>query len=290
MAEQNTPAIIYLLAMIAITFILLSVGKKKYGALVQPLSTDDFGLKDLFPIGFLIMDISRHNYAGKFDRKLIRQLRELYDPDYTDYYLRVHWAAAATYVVIGFVFSGLLWNIIGIAGLPVGIALGGVMAYASFNDIQKKIDERHEKILIAMPDFTNKIVILSGAGMTLRGAIIKVAKEMSVDTPLYQELQHCVKMMENGTSDEKALSYMTLRCNTPQMRRFISVALQNMKRGGSDVIAALQEIGQEQWAERKAAAMRLSAAAETKLLFPMLLMLGSVIVMTVAPAVMSIGF
>lgn len=141
------------------------------------------------------------------------------------------------------------------------------MVYAWFYSLEEKIKERHEKILIDMPDFTNKILILTGAGMTLRAALIKISDEMSNDTVLYQTLAKCVQMMRNGITDEKALDYMTIQCNTPQMRRFISVVLQNMKRGGTDVIAALQDIGREQWEERKAAAKRLCAEADSKLLF-----------------------
>lgn len=124
--------------------------------------------------------------------------------------------------------------------------------------------------------------------MTLRAALIKISHEMANDTPLYQELAGAVRMMENGATDEAALSRLALRCNTPQMRRFTSVVLQNLHRGGSDVLIALQDIGQEQWTERKAAAMRVSQEADTKLLFPMMLMLASVLIMTIAPAVMSI--
>jgi len=111
---------------------------------------------------------------------------------------------------------------------------------------------------------------------------------MAADTPLYEELAHTVQMLENGATDETALDWLSVRCNTPQMRRFTSVILQNSKRGGSDVVGALQEIGREQWSERKEAAKRVSEEADTKLLFPMILMLASVILMTVAPAVMAI--
>ena len=45
----------------------------------------------------------------------------------------------------------------------------------------------------------------------------------------------------------------------------------------------------EQWAERKATAMRISAEADTKLLFPMMLMLFSVIIVTIAPAILSMN-
>lgn len=187
---------------------------------------------------------------------------------------------------MGLTISGLLNLGMGLTGLVFGLGLTAVMIYAWFNDLQNKIEARHNKVLIDMPDFTNKILILSGAGMTLRAALIKISDEMSLDTPLYRSLATSVQMMKNGETDEKALEYMTVQCNTPQMRRFSSVVLQNMKRGGTDVITALRDIGAEQWAERKAVALKVSAEADTKLLFPMLLMLLAVVLMTIAPAVM----
>ena len=74
-----------------------------------------------------------------------------------------------------------------------------------------------------------------------------------------------------------------------EMRRFVSVILQNMHRGGSDVLTALREIGKELWSARKAAARRVAEETSTKLLFPMVLMLIAVIILAIAPAVMGMG-
>lgn len=279
---------IYLAAGILIFVFLYLKAGKKYQAMIGPLPKSDFGLKDFFPIGFAFMDLIGYKYNSNFDRKMLRELRELYDPDYADYYLRVYWAGAATYAVLGIVISGMLNLSMGMTGLVFGIIVGVAMIYAWFKGVEDKIKERHEKILIDMPDFTNKILILTGAGMTLRAALIKISDEMSGDSVLYKTLERSVQMMRNGITDEKALEYMTVQCNTPQMRRFISVVLQNMKRGGTDVVAALQDIGREQWDERKAAAKRLCAEADSKLLFPMMLMLFSVILMTITPALLQI--
>ena len=288
MAEVSRISAVYFLIVLLLTYVLLKIGQKKYKAMIDPLNKKEFGLKDFFPIGFVLMDLARHQYGTDFDRKLRRQLVELYEPDYTEYYLRVYWGASASYLVFGAMMSGLFWISMGPLGIFAGYAVGGVMAYANFADLNSRLEKRHMKILLDMPDFTNKILILSGAGMTLRAALVKISHEMTNNTPLYQELSGAVKMMENGATDEAALGRLATRCNTPQMRRFTSVVLQNLHRGGSDVINALREIGQEQWAERKAIAMRISQEADTKLLFPMMLMLASVLLMTIVPAVMSI--
>lgn len=277
---------VYMLLGFAATLVLYAMAGKKYQAMVEPLDKKDYGLRDFFPIGFQVMDMIRYPYNSSFDRKLLRELRELFNPDFADYYLRVYWAGAASYLFLGLTISGLLNLGMGLTGLVFGLGLTAVMIYAWFNDLQNKIEARHNKVLIDMPDFTNKILILSGAGMTLRAALIKISDEMALDTPLYRSLAASVQMMKNGETDERALEYMTVQCNTPQMRRFSSVVLQNMKRGGTDVITALRDIGAEQWAERKAVALKVSAEADTKLLFPMLLMLLAVVLMTIAPAVM----
>ncbi len=277
---------VYLLLCFAATLLLYAMAGKKYQAMVTPLDKKDYGLRDFFPIGFQVMDMLHYPYNSSFDRKLLRELRELFNPDFADYYLRVYWAGAASYLFVGLTISGVLNLGMGLTGLIFGLGLTAIMIYAWFNDLQNKIEERHNKVLIDMPDFTNKILILSGAGMTLRAALIKISDEMALDTPLYKSLATSVQMMKNGETDEKALEYMTVQCNTPQMRRFSSVVLQNIKRGGTDVITALRDIGAEQWAERKAVALKVSAEADTKLLFPMLLMLLAVVLMTIAPAVM----
>lgn len=289
MEDISTWKIVYLIIVVLVTLIVYKKAGKKYDAMIVPLDKKDYGLKDFYPIGLEMLQIVKYQYNTNFDRKLIRQLRELFNPDFADYWLRIYWAGAVSYVFIAFLMSAMLNIGMGTLGLFFGLGLGGIMIYAWFNDISSKIELRHNSVLIDMPDFTNKILILTGAGMTLRAALIKIADEMSLDTPLYRTLQTCVQMMKNGETDEKALDFMTIQCNTPQMRRFTSVVAQNMKRGGTDVVAALQDIGAEQWAERKATAMRISAEADTKLLFPMMLMLFSVILITIAPAVMGMN-
>ena len=52
---------------------------------------------------------------------------------------------------------------------------------------------------------------------------------------------------------------------------------------------ALKEIGEEQWNNRKNAAKQFAEEASTKMLFPMMLMLLAVILLTIAPAVMSMN-
>lgn len=284
-SNVTTFSMIYLLITFAI-FAFLYIKGKKYKSMCDPLDKDDFMLKDLFGVGFAVLEIINYQYGSQFDRNLRVKLKELYPIDYTDYYLRVFWAQSFTFLVIGIVFSGLLLNALGPFGLILGLGLGGVLFYYSFKGLDERIEKRHLKISLDMPDFTNKIIILSGAGLTIRDALIKISKEMSTNTPLYQALGECVSAMDTGANETQAFMRLTEKCNTPAMRRFSSVILQNIKFGGAEVIRALTDIADEQWNERKNASEKLAMEAETKLLYPMMLMLLAVVIVTIAPAVL----
>lgn len=289
MSETNPVAAAYCLFCILIFAVCYLGGKKRFLPRIAPLDKEEFGLKDFFPAGYFLMWKLKYKYNTPLDRTLRRQLKELYDPEFTDFYLQTYWAASATYVLIGFFLSGLL-ALSGQYSLSAGaVGFGFVLGYIGLTDLKSKIEKRHQKISMDMPDLTNKIVILSGAGMTLRAAIEKISSELSNDRPLYEELSYAVRMMGTGATPEEAFDRFMMRCNMPQVRRFVSVILQNMHRGGNDVILALSEIGAEQWEERKNAARKFGEEASTKMLFPMMLMLLAVIMLTVAPAVMSMN-
>ena len=117
----------------------------------------------------------------------------------------------------------------------------------------------------------------------------KVSEEMSLPSPLYQLMGQAMHNIDNGMNENIALDKIVYRCNMPEMRRLIAVIEQNLQRGGSDVTIAMQAIGDEMWNNRKAKAQQIAAEAETKMLFPMMLMMLSVIVMTMVPAILGMG-
>ena len=119
--------------------------------------------------------------------------------------------------------------------------------------------------------------------------MVLISKEMERETPFYQELKHSVYMMENGATAEQAMDSLCNRCNMPQVRRLVSVLLQNMHSGGVEVLIAMREISRELWNNRRAAAKTAAEEAGTKLLFPMMLMLLAVVLVVAAPAVMSLS-
>ena len=287
MEEISTVSLAVMVVLLAIFTLLYERGKKKYKDYIEPLDKEEFTLKEIMPVGFLIMDLFKYQYNTALDRQNRKYLKELYDPEFSEFYLHVYWAQAATYSVLAILLGAVLNLILNdpLVGVAVGLAMGVLLPYVSLVDLQKKVQERHLAIAIDMPELVNKIVILTGAGLTLQGALSKITKEMYSDRILYQELTKSMEMIEVGETADAAFDRMAMKCNTVEMRRFLSVILQNIHRGGTDVSSALKSIGEELWNSRKAAAVRVAEEASTKMLFPMMLMLLAVIMLVVVPAI-----
>lgn len=289
---ESNPVLFVPFLVVMLLFALLFVkGKQKYATFVNAIDKSEYNLRDFFPVGFSLMELLRIQYSTNFDRMLRRQLAELYTEEFTEFYLRVVYAQAGTTAMIALLLGTLFFGATDgdITFLVIGVAMAGILVWASFNGVKTKVNERHQRIALELPELTNQILILSGAGLTLKAALIKIAKEMPGEGPLYQALKQSVDKMELGMTDEQALDSLTVACNMAEVRRFVSVILQNMHRGGTDVLTALSEIGRELWAARKAAAQRIAEETTTKLLFPMMLMLIAVILLVAVPAVMSMS-
>jgi tight adherence protein C len=284
-------SLIPFLALLLLYALLHARGKKTCAAYVEPLDKKEYSLRDFFYAGFALMNLTRYSYDRGVDRMLRRDLAELHPKEYVEFYLRVTWAQAASNLLLGLLLAAMLFGAGGgdVAYLTVGILLAGVLAWAAFHDVRRRVQSRHAQIAMDLPDLTNQILILSGAGLTLRAAILKIAQEMPPVTPLYQMLAQVAEKLDHGATDEEALDVLTTQCNMLEMRRFVSVILQNMHRGGTDVLTALREIGKELWNARRAAAQQIAEETSTKLLFPMMLMLLAVILLVAAPAVMGMG-
>lgn len=277
---------------VLVVFVLLHLqGKKRYAAMIQAMDKQEYGLRDIMGVGFMLMELSKYQYAGKLDRKARMQLRELYEPEFVEFYLRVQWGAGVTYGCLSLLLGTLAFAARDgdVMLLALFVVLAPVLVYMSFSSLESKVEKRHQQVAMDLPDFTNQLIILSGAGLTLRAAIIKVGREMPGDTPFYVALRKAVNKMENGATDEAALDVLVTQCNMPVVRRLTSILLQNMQRGGTDVLIALREIGAELWTNRKAAARQMAEEVSTKMLFPMMLMLIAVILLVAAPAVMSMN-
>ncbi|MGW8257726.1 MAG: type II secretion system F family protein, partial [Thermoguttaceae bacterium] len=121
-------------------------------------------------------------------------------------------------------------------GILVGIA--GTLAPSFWLDRVKK--SRQTKIRRALPDALDVIVVCLEGGLSLTGALSRVAHELAVPYPLLAvELKIVERQMQLGQSTGLAMREFANRFDLEELRSMASVILQ-AERIGSSVVGALR--------------------------------------------------
>jgi hypothetical protein len=179
--------------------------------------------------------------------------------------------------------------------LALGVVLGIGMGISEREKEKRRQKEREQMLKLEYPDMLGKLVLLLGAGMTIGGAWRRIAaayetkrKNRTVlEMPLYEEMLITCREMEGGVSEERAYQRFGERCKNRQFRKFGNLLAQNLRKGTKGLTTLLESEVEDSLEERKNIARRFGEEAGTKLLVPMMLMLGIVIVILLVPAIMT---
>ena len=95
--------------------------------------------------------------------------------------------------------------------------------------------------------------------------------------------------MKQGITEAEAYDHFGHRCGTSQYLKFCSILIQSVKTGAGGMGRMLAEAGEEAVIVRRENAKRVGEEAGTKLLFPMIVLLGVVMFIVIVPAFMSMG-
>ncbi len=183
----------------------------------------------------------------------------------------------------------------GIWFLILGIA--GAMAVAIFmdRDLQKKDKERQKELEREYPEFITKLQLYMGAGLTMRNTFFRMGsnyrKEKEITGKrlfLYEEVLVSCYQLSNARAEDEVYREWAKRCDEIHYRK-LGFLLVSYRRQGNDNI--LNQFSREvylAWEESRRLAKKQGEEAETKLLFPMILML--VVVMSLILVPVYIGF
>ena len=184
---------------------------------------------------------------------------------------------------------------------PLQILLLGTLASFLMPLLEKQKEKenqkkREEALMRQYPEMVTKLSLLMGAGMTLFAAWRKITEmyltargENAVPQMLvYEEMLYTRREIENGKSEVAAYANFGERCKLQKYRKLSSYLTQNLKKGNNGLQIVLEREADEVLEERKALAKQYSEEAGTKLLLPMLLMLGIVIFIIMVPAILTL--
>lgn len=179
--------------------------------------------------------------------------------------------------------------------LFLGILVAILLPELEREKLREQKKKREEQLLQEYPEMVNKLTLLIGAGMTVQAAwnritdmyLVTLKEGKLLRNELYEEMLITRREIENGRGEIRSYEAFGERCGLPRFRKFANYLVQNIKKGSVGVCDLLEKEAMEVFAEKRNRARRCGEEATTKLLLPMLLMLGIVIFIIMVPAIIS---
>lgn len=260
----------------------------KNADLFDALDEKEFPFKEIYFVGYEVLNMLRYKYKSKHTRKLRKELSVLYGNKYADYYVRVIFAQKVTLsftlAVLAFFMYGLTDELMGGA---VVLMFAGVAYYYYGTVTEKKILKRSEEMLNDFSNVVSKLALLTNAGMIMREAWEEVA--YTGESSLYKEMQTAVNEMNNGVAEVDALYNFGMRCIIPEIKKFTSTIIQGIIKGNSELTGMIQQQSKEVWNAKKQNVRRQGEKAASKLLIPILIMFVGILIMIIIPIFTNMG-
>jgi len=262
--------------------------RSAYHDFIAGVDKKQYFMTSLFFIGYGMMKVLRINIDSSKAKKKIKEIAEIYG-EYArfQYYTKI--AAQFTYI---FTFLPIVFFIGAITGdfmiVGVGVLASLILPVYFEMDLLSQIDKRHNELMVDFPHVISQMALLMNAGMPLREVIRRLASRK--DTLFYNELKIMINMIDQGESEYDAMRQFADRCGVPEIRKFSLMVMQNIIRGSENMANALTEMSNEIWNDRKNHIRQLGEKVSTRLLLPIMMIFGGILVMVIVPALSSFNF
>ena len=192
----------------------------------------------------------------------------------------------------------IVWNYQRESKLPVLIllALTVIVCLIFYQEerLKQQMQRRAEQLLFDYPGFVHRMVLMLGAGMTIRRSwdqlILDYEKEeekKKTGTWLYKEMKYARIQMQTGIPEIQAYMDFGQRTELPQYIKFSQLLIQHIRRGSRGMQEMMLQEASEAEKQRRDLARRLGETAGTKLLLPMMILLVIVLMVVMVPAFFS---
>lgn len=174
-------------------------------------------------------------------------------------------------------------------GAAVGIL---IIPFLLESRIRQMVVKRDRELLMDYPEMVEQYVLLIGAGMTIKGAWIRIASNyLSMRQKgqqgyrfVYEEMLVTMRELDSGMSELRAYELFGRRTGILSYMKFSTLLMQNLRKGSDDLLRILEYEAVDAFRQRKEHARALGEEAGTKLLMPMMLMLLVVLLMIIYAA------
>ncbi len=256
--------------------------EEKFSEITSSIDSKEYYMCELFYIGFQVMEMIHFNIKSDRSRKKVKLMSEVYGRKYAEYYYYVLVGGQITYVltVVPVIFLlALLAN--NPTALLFGVVLAGLFVWYLNESFKDKLTARREKILTDFPLVLSKLTLLVNSGMLLRDAWNLIAKQG--DNVIFEEMRLTSTQLDNGVPEAAAFREFAERCGIKEIRKFASMVIQGLEKGGSELTYFLKDMSDEMWLEKKNIVKKKGEQANAKLLMPTAIIFIGILIMIMAP-------
>ncbi len=151
--------------------------------------------------------------------------------------------------------------------------------------------ERIEELEKDYAQIVSKFAMLLSAGLSVRNAWERIVflyrRKQDVDRAVYRELQWGLKEMQKGISELAVYENVAFRIGEIHYKKLMLLFISHKKRGSVNLLETMNEEMLQAWEEQKRKTRQQGEKTGTKLLIPMMGMLGVVFIMILVPAFLS---
>lgn len=155
--------------------------------------------------------------------------------------------------------------------------------------LKEKVRDRKMELKVELPLFLSKLAILNSAGLSISNAIIRISSNKKNNSKiLYSELKILANKLKSGMSIRQALEEFSEKIDIPEYSKLCTMLYSNIKKGGNGLSEQLLLNAKSIYKDKDAVIKVKTEKAGTKLLIPMGMMLGVVLLITIIPAFINI--
>ena len=169
----------------------------------------------------------------------------------------------------------------------VGILVSIVLLFLDKSRISEDGRKRDSMLKNQYPDFVNKLWLLLGTGMTIKASFTEIVRQSEKDDFLIKEIEYTLNQINSGIDEAQAYLDFGMRIELSAYRRLMGHISQNLKMGTKDLLKLMEDEVRASLELKKEFTRRKGEEASTKLLFPMIILLATVMIIIIVPAIVT---
>lgn len=275
-----------------IFFGLYLLSRGKYKVVLSTIEAKQYSMQVIMPATLFLLDFFNYRYSTKYDRRIAKRLANLHGAKSLELHRKLYYSSKmaimlATLMIM--TFFGVMSKEVEVGYISFTLAVPFLIFYLFDKDLERKEKKKYDSIRADFPELVSKLVLLVNAGMNMNRAWEKICTESKKKTPLYEELRTTYMQILGGKPEGEAYEEFARRCKVKEITKFVTLVIQNLKKGSGDVVPLLKLQAEECWELRKMRAKQLGEEASAKLILPMMIMFIGILIIVVLPAVLQLS-